>query len=142
MEFQASPASHLPRLVEFLVACGKYLGFASGQFVLGGYIARGAVEPYGVVMPHVGFDDVFGLLQVQGCFGADALVFEASVPAFDLAVALGVKRAGTHMGHAAQANELLEVLGDKLRTIVGDESRLCGHQRGRSQSLPWHGKGR
>ncbi len=82
MEFQASPASHLPRSVEFIVACGKYLGFASGQFVVGGYIASGAVGPYGVVMPHIGFDDVFGRLQVQGCFGADALVFEASVPAF------------------------------------------------------------
>src|SRR5438874_2349767 len=41
--------------------------------------------------------------------------------AFDLAVALGIVRRRLHMGHAAEADELLEVLGDELRAIVRDD---------------------
>ena len=47
--------------MEFPVAFGKFLGFASGEFVLGGYVADGTVKPHGVVMPEIACDGVFGL---------------------------------------------------------------------------------
>ena len=49
--------------------------------------------------------------------------FESFLPAFDLAVALGVVRRGFHMGHTADADEFLEVLGDELRATVRDHPR-------------------
>ena len=112
-------------LDEFLVSLLEYMRFASCELVVGCYIADGAVESYGIVMAYIVAGHALGILDVEGCFGADALLLEAFVPAFDLAVALGVKGAGSHMGHAGEANELLEVFGDKLRPVVGDDAWCC-----------------
>ena len=45
------------------------------------------------------------------------------MPAFQLAVALRIVRAGPHMGHAHQADEGLEIPRDELRPIVADNPR-------------------
>ena len=45
------------------------------------------------------------------------------MPALDLPVALQVVRRGSGVRHAAQANELLEVPGNELRAVVGDDPR-------------------
>ena len=44
------------------------------------------------------------------------------MPALDFAVALRIIRRGPHVGHAVDADEFLEVLGDKLGAVVGDDS--------------------
>lgn len=51
---------------------------------------------------------------------ADAVGFERFVPAFDLAVGLGVVGGGFHMGEPGDAHEFLEVLGDELGAVVTD----------------------
>ena len=45
------------------------------------------------------------------------------MPAFDLAVALGIERGGADVGHAAQPDERFEISGDELRSVVGDDPR-------------------
>jgi hypothetical protein len=45
------------------------------------------------------------------------------MPALDRAVTLGVVRRRLHMRHPAQADELLEILGDELQAVVGDDPR-------------------
>ena len=45
------------------------------------------------------------------------------MPAFDLAVGLGVIGRGFDVSHAGDADELLEVLGDELGAVVGDDAR-------------------
>src|SRR6202040_457825 len=47
------------------------------------------------------------------------------MPTLNLAVGLGIVRRGPHMSHARDANELLEILGQKLRPVVGDDARFC-----------------
>jgi hypothetical protein len=46
------------------------------------------------------------------------------MPAFQLAVALRVVGAGSGMCQTIFATESLEVIGDELRAIVADNSRL------------------
>jgi hypothetical protein len=46
------------------------------------------------------------------------------MPAFQLAVALRVVGAGSGMFQTIFATESLEVIGDELRAIVADNSRL------------------
>ena len=54
------------------------------------------------------------------------------MPAFDLAVALRIIGRGFYVRHARDADELLEVLGDELRTVVGDDAGVRpGRSRGR-----------
>src|SRR6266699_827722 len=50
----------------------------------------------------------------------DALAFQRFVPVFDFPVRLWVIRLGSHVRHARDADEFLEVLGDELRPVVGD----------------------
>src|SRR5262249_40101101 len=68
-------------------------------------------------------DDAACVVQGQRRAGADALLLEEAVPALDLAGALGIVGRGLDMGHAAQADELLEVPGDELRAVVGEDPR-------------------
>jgi hypothetical protein len=46
--------------------------------------------------------------------------FERFVPAFNLSVRLRIVGRSSDVGHARDPNELLEVLGDELRLVVGD----------------------
>ena len=47
------------------------------------------------------------------------------MPPLNLPVALRVIRRCSHMRHPADADELLEVLGNKLRPVVGDNPWFC-----------------
>lgn len=58
----------------------------------------------------------------SGVFGPDAFDLDGLVEPFELAVALGIIGTDPHVGHAAEADELLEVLGDELRPVVGDDA--------------------
>ena len=52
---------------------------------------------------------------------ADRFAFERTVPTFQLTVALWIVRTGSHMRHAAVANELFEVTSDELWAVVADD---------------------
>ena len=94
--------------LKLAVPCREDLGVAAFQFVSGGHESDGAVQP--------------GVVKRQRRLRPNAFGLERLVPPFDLAVALRIVRRGPHMGHAADANELLEVLGDELRAVVGDDA--------------------
>lgn len=77
-----------------------------------------------VVLDEVG-DEAAGLLNVEGSSRADAVALERLlVPAFGFAVGLRVVGRGFDMGETSHAHELLEVLGDKLRAVDGDDPGL------------------
>ena len=56
--------------------------------------------------------------------GPNAFALQRLVPTLQLAVGLRIVRRRSHVRHARDANEFLEVLGDKLRPVVGDDPRL------------------
>ena len=75
---------------EFAVALGVDGGLAAGEVVGGGDVAEGAVQAFGVVMRDESSHDAVGVgLRERGLL-ANGVVFEGAVPAFDLAVALGI----------------------------------------------------
>src|SRR5579885_1289748 len=63
--------------------------------------------------------------QRLGQAGTQTFSFQRWMPPFDFAVRLQRERRGPDMGHAADPDELLEVAGDELRAIVGNDPR-CG----------------
>lgn len=65
-----------------------------------------------------------GVVEREGCSGADTLAFKGLVEAFEFAVALGVEGRGTDMGHTGEADKLLEVAGDELGAIIGDHTGM------------------
>ena len=113
-------------LGQLAVACVEYLLVASVELVLGGDVADGAVQADGVVVEDVLVDDASGVVEGQGHSKPDALALDGSVPAFELAVGLGVVGRGGDVGHTGDADELLEILGDELGSVVGDDPRGCG----------------
>src|SRR5450759_1122448 len=54
----------------------------------------------------------------------NAFPFQRLVPALQLSVRLWIVRRGSDVRHARDANKLLEVPSDELRSVVGDDSRL------------------
>ena len=71
-------------------------------------------------MVHALADEAPRILQGQRRARPDALAFQRFVPVFDFPVRLWVIRLGSHVRHARDADEFLEVLGDELRPVVGD----------------------
>ena len=92
------------------------------EHVLGSDVADGAVQANGVVAFDIIGDHAAGIFQRQRRLAADAIALEGTMEAFDLAIALGIVRRGLDVGHAADADELLEVLGDELGAVVGDDA--------------------
>jgi hypothetical protein len=64
------------------------------------------------------------LFEVKRGAGADAVGFERFLPAFDLAVGLGLVGGSFHMGKPGDADEFLEVLRDELGAVVTEEAGL------------------
>jgi hypothetical protein len=112
----------LASLGQFAVALSEDFLVPTVEFVFGRDVTDGAVQADQIVIGHVLGDEAACLLQRQRHFDADALAFESFVPAFFFAVGLGIVRRGAHVGHAGEADELFEILGDKLRPVVGDEA--------------------
>src|SRR5262245_29739297 len=80
------------------------------------------MQPHGVVVVNEAFDKASGILLGKRAARPDAISFEALVPSLDFTVTLRVIGRGLDMGQASQTDKLLKVLGDKLRTVVGDDS--------------------
>ena len=87
-------------------------------------VSGGTVQADIVVMLHVAFDQTPRIFQRQWRSRPNAFAFQRLVPALDLAVRLWIVRGRSDVRHARDANELLEVASDELRTIVRDDSRL------------------
>src|SRR5206468_1866339 len=114
----------LAGLGELAVAVGKDLPLTTLEPVLGGDVADGAVQADVVVVGDEIGDDAAGIVERQRHVNADAIAFDSLVPAFDLAVGLRIVGRGLDVGHAGDADEHLEVLGDELRSVVGDDAGM------------------
>src|SRR2546423_13598345 len=90
------------------------------EHVLRRDVARRAVQPDVVVTLDVTVHQPPRIIERQWRSRPDALFFERFVPAFDLSVRLRVKRRGSDVRHARDPNELFEIFGDELRTVVRD----------------------
>jgi len=89
----------------------------------GGDIPESAVQPDGLVMLDVTFDQAAGILERERATGTKAFGFQGLLPAFDLAVRLRVEGRSPDVRHAGEADEFLKVAGDELRPIVRDDAR-------------------
>ena len=96
---------------------------AAFELVLGCDVADGAVQADVVVILDVVEYDATSVFERQWDLHADTVALESFVKAFNFAVGLGVIRRGLHVRHARDADELLEILGDELGTVVADEAR-------------------
>jgi hypothetical protein len=103
------------------IAFSKELLISAGQLVSRRDVADRAVKAYFVLAADVAFDETCRVVHREWSAGPDALRFECAVPALDLAVALRIVRQGSHVGHAADADELLEVTSYDLRAIVTND---------------------
>src|SRR6516162_9936447 len=112
-----------PRRLQLSVPLGLNLLLMPGEHVLRRDVSDGAVQTHVVVMLYVTLHQTKRIFERQRRPGPNALPFEGFVPTFDLAVRLRVIRRSPHVRHARDANELLEVLSDELRPVVGNDSR-------------------
>ena len=117
-------ASNLPRQCKLPVAFVEDLPVSAFKTILRRNIANRTVQALLVVEPDILLDLLFGLILAQRNLGSDAFLLDRLVVALQFSVALGIKGGSSNMGHALLANELLEVLGDELRTVVGDDPWL------------------
>ncbi len=95
-----------------------------GEAIGWGNIAEGAVKAGGIIMVDELAYCAFGVIESKRGFGADGLLFESAMEAFELAVALGVMRRAKDVGGLPEADEALEVASDKLGAAVGDDAGL------------------
>ena len=113
----ASQAGLLQLAITFL----KDHLFESLKLVGRGDVTNRGMQSNGVVAVDVRGDSASGLINGTRAGRPNALAFQTAVPAFELAVGLGIVGTGPNMGHAHDADELLEVPGNELGTIIGDD---------------------
>ena len=75
---------------QLTLAFGQDELILTGQSSFGGDIANGAVQPNVIIVPYKPIHNPPGILQGERGLGADGLAFEGFVPAFQLAVTLGI----------------------------------------------------
>ena len=107
-----------------MVTVGKDGLFFSEKLVLGCDVTDGGMESDVVVVIDEFGDEALSLLEVEGGAGADAIGFEGFMPALDLAVGLGVVGGGFDVGEPGKPDEFLEVFGNELRAVIGDDARF------------------
>ena len=83
-------------------------------------MADGAVQTHLFVMRHVARDVESRLFQRDRTNRPQAISLDGPEKPFQL---LRIVRTGPQLGHAAQADELLEVLGQEPRPVVADDPR-------------------
>ena len=117
-------ASNLPRQRKLSVEFVEGLPVSAFETILRCEIDNRTVQALRVVEMDVLLDLLVGLILAQRNLGSYAFLLDRLVVALQFSVALGIKGGSSNMGHALLANELLEVLGDELRTVVGDDPWL------------------
>lgn len=110
-------------LGELAVASVEDVLVASFEFVFGRDVADGGVQADVVVMVGVFADEPPGVVEGERDFDADAFALECLVPAFDFTIRLRIVGRCFDVGHAGDADELFEVFGDELGSVVGDDAR-------------------
>ena len=95
----------------------------TSQAIGGRDIADRTVQPHLVSMLNVTSDSFLEPPLGGRTSHANALPLDRTVPSFELAVALRIVRTGADVSQVISANELLEIFGDELRTVVTDDSR-------------------
>src|SRR5947209_6702348 len=96
---------------------------APGEEVVRGDVADGAVQADAVVVLDEPSDYRPCLGQGGRRSRTDGVALDGLMVTLELAVRLRVVGCGSDVGHASQADELLEVLRDELRAVVGDDAR-------------------
>ena len=76
------------------------------------------MKTVGIVMVHEPSHNPPSLFERQWAQGTDTFLFQALMPTLNLPVTLGVVWGSPYMTHAADAYELLEIPGNKLRTVI------------------------
>ena len=76
-----------------------------------------------VVVVHEAADQAPSILDIERRTRSNGLGFNRSVPALNLPVGLRIIRRSPYMRHPAYSDELLEILGYKLRPVIGDNAR-------------------
>ena len=94
------------------------------EFVFRRNIAYRTMEPLVVVIGHKFRHHPLGIFERQRRFHPQTTALDRTMIAFQLAVALGVIRRGLDVRHATEPDEFLEVLRDKLRTVIRNNPRL------------------
>jgi transposase-like protein len=97
---------------------------SAGEFVCRGHVADGTVQALVIVVVDERGHHVVGFLQGFRALRPDGRALEGAVPPLNLAVRLRVVGRRTHVGHAAEADEQVEVAGEELGAVVGDGARL------------------
>src|ERR1700722_3311214 len=113
-----------PRRFQPPISLGLNLLLMPSEHVLWREIADGAVQTHVVVMVYVTLNQTPRIFQRQRRSGTNALPFEGFVPTLDFAVRLRVIRRSPDVRHTRNADELLEVLGDELGPVVGNDPRF------------------
>ena len=118
--------SCLSRCFEFAVTFFEYLFFAAFQFNFGGHVAQRAVQSLVIVVANIVCHLCSGLFKRQWDFWADTFLLDGAVETLQFAIALRIVRRCPYVGHACHPDKLFEVLGDKLRAVVGNDPRGGG----------------
>src|SRR5271166_2716400 len=113
----------LAGLGQLAIAGDEDLQVPTFEAVPGCDVTDGTVQADVVVIGDELGHDAAGLVEGQRHLDANAVAFHRFVPAFDLTVRLRVVAGGPDVGHAGAADVLLEVLGNELRSVVGDDAR-------------------
>ncbi len=98
--------------------------FQAGELIRRGDVPESTVESDVVVMIDEGVDSPSSFFDRRGTGGSDAFAFERPVPAFEFAVGLGIVGAGSDMRGADESDELLEVAGEELGSVVADDAGM------------------
>lgn len=124
-------AAGLHRTFEFAFFPGDFQLFIPGfvDFFLSashpvhrGDISDSRMEPDVIVVMDELPSDAFGILQGQRRFRTDRLLFEGPVEALQFSVGLRIMGRTEHVGGLPDTDELFEVLGRELRSVVADDS--------------------
>ena len=86
-------------------------------------VADSSVEADRVVILDIFSDQPLGVGKSQGNARAEALLFETGIPSFFLSVGLGIAGRRSNLVELAHFQERPELSGNKLRSVVGDETR-------------------
>ncbi len=111
-------SAQLTSLNELVVALFEDLLLAE---ILGGDVADGAVKTSRVVVLDKAANDALSLLERLRRGRAYGVGFEGLMPALELPVRLRIVGRSTDMGHPRKTDEVLEIAGNELRTIIADD---------------------
>ena len=111
------------RRFQLPVSLGVNLSLPARKRVQGSHKTDGAVQPHLVVVIDVLLDQTASIVWAERRSRPDAFAFQRFVPVLQFAVGLRIVRGGPHVRDARDADELLEVLGKKLRPVVGNNPR-------------------